>query len=394
MSEKRFTLELPDNVSSQLKLIDQESVKLELSRDTMVLTTQASDVSLFQRISWWWIVVPALLSSIAFNIYFAVKKQNQIPMNGDMSLGTTVLIGGVIIGTLMFGIFFVRERRNRTNSFSTHIYWRNFPVVILSFALILALGLLGMFWLFGRIFDGATFDRLTSTMLFFVFEAMINYVMIFAAMSLSSRTLIRLFTVVIVSGVIISMATNSSRRWWQHNLSFLGTQLASNSWAFNMTLMFSALIMVALIDYIFVSLEPIYPKSLRMMTLRIILTLMAIDLGAVGFFPNNHQYHEIHDQIAGALTYFIIGLIVGIRWLLPGVSKQFLRLSYTIGAILVASDVLFVFVGYLSLTAFEIIGFALAFGWVIILLQLLQELIDRGTRVFYVQVQSKDSDDQ
>lgn len=74
MSEKRFTLELPDNVSSQLKLIDQESVKLELSRDTMVLTTQASDVSLFQRISWWWIVLPALLSSIAFNVYFAVKK--------------------------------------------------------------------------------------------------------------------------------------------------------------------------------------------------------------------------------------------------------------------------------------------------------------------------------
>lgn len=393
MTKQKMTLELPQSVSTQLKLTDQENVKLELNRDTMVLSTEASEISLFQRISIWWIIVPAIISSLVFNVFFAVKDQNQIPMNGNTSLATTVIIGGVIIGTLMFGIFFIRERRNRTNAFSLHIYWRNFPVIILSYALMLALGLMGLFWLFGRIFTGATFDRLTATILFFVFENMINYLMIFAAMSLSSRTLIRLFTFVIASGAVISMATNSSRRWWQHNLSFLGTRLASNSWQFNLTLMFSALIMVALIDYIFVSLQPRFPKSLRMLTLRIVLTLMAVDLGAVGLFPNNHQYHVLHDQIAGLLTYFIIGLIVGIRWLLPGVSKEFLRLSYIIGAILVTADLLFSVVGYLSLTAFEIIGFALAFGWVIILLQLLQELIDQGTRVFYVQVKEEPDHD-
>lgn len=393
MTKQKMTLELPQSVSTQLKLTDQENVKLELNRDTMVLSTEASEISLFQRISIWWIIVPAIISSLVFNVFFAVKDQNQIPMNGNTSLATTVIIGGVIIGTLMFGIFFIRERRNRTNAFSLHIYWRNFPVIILSYALMLALGLMGLFWLFGRIFTGATFDRLTATILFFVFENMINYLMIFAAMSLSSRTLIRLFTFVIVSGAVISMATNSSRHWWQHNLSFLGTRLASNSWQFNLTLMFSALIMVALIDYIFVSLQPRFPKSLRMLILRIVLTLMAVDLGAVGFFPNNHQYHVLHDQIAGLLTYFIIGLIVGIRWLLPGVSKEFLRLSYIIGAILVTADLLFSVVGYLSLTAFEIIGFALAFGWVIILLQLLQELIDQGTRVFYVQVKEEPDQD-
>ena len=87
--------------------------------------------------------------------------------------------------------------------------------------------------------------------------------------------------------------------------------------------------------------------------------------------------------------YFIIILIVGIRWLLPRIPSAFLQMSYSVGAILVTAEVLFKFVGYLSLTAYEIIGFTLAFGWVVLLLQFLQELVDKGTRVFYVKAQAE-----
>ena len=109
---------------------------------------------------------------------------------------------------------------------------------------------------------------------------------------------------------------------------------------------------------------------------------MAVDVGAVGLFPNNHEYHWLHDQIAGLLIYIIIALIVMLRWLLPHMTKEFLWISYGVGLILVAADFLFDVVGYLSLTAFEIIGFVLVFVWVMMLLQILQELVDRGTRIF------------
>ncbi|GAX00796.1 hypothetical protein [Secundilactobacillus silagei] len=382
-------IELPDKVAEQLRVNGTDKVKIELRNHDAVITTEASEMSLFQRISLWWYLAPAIISAIVFNVFFATKNQNQIPLSGNTSLGTTVILGGVVIGTLMFAIFFIRERRNQTNTFSANIYWRNFPVVILSFAVILGLALLGVFWLLGTIFAGATFDRLTSTIIFFIFESMINYLMIYAAFSISSRTLVRLFTLVIVSGAVIAMATNGTRKWWQYNLSFLGTHLANNSWQFNITLMFSALIMVALIDYIFVSLNAIYPHSIRLLTLRILLTAMSIDLGAVGFFPNNAASHDIHDRLASFLVYFIIILIVGIRWLLPRIPSAFLQMSYSVGAILVTAEVLFKFVGYLSLTAYEIIGFTLAFGWVVLLLQFLQELVDKGTRVFYVKAQAE-----
>ncbi|GAW98693.1 DUF998 domain-containing protein [Secundilactobacillus mixtipabuli] len=386
-------IELPDKVVEQLQVKGADSVKIELRNNDALLTTKASEMSLFQQISLWWYLAPAVISALAFNLFFAMKNKNQIPLSGNTSLGTTVILGGVVIGTLLFAVFFIRERRNQTNTFSANIYWRNFPVVILSFAVILGLALLGVFWLLGTIFTGATFDRLTSTIIFFIFESMINYLMIYAAFSISSRTLVQLFTLVIISGAVIAMATNSTHRWWQYNLSFLGTDLASNSWQFNITLMFSALILIALVDYIFVSLNAIYPRSPRLLILRVLLTAMAVDLGAVGFFPNNAASHVIHDRLASFLVYFIIALIVGIRWLLPKIPSAFLQMSYAVGLILVVAEVLFKVVGYLSLTAYEIIGFTLAFGWVILLLQFLQELIDRGTRVFYVKVKSADQGD-
>ncbi|WP_225351901.1 DUF998 domain-containing protein [Secundilactobacillus similis] len=385
--EVTVKMTLPARVVDQLKVSAGDTVKLELRNHNVLLQSADSERSLFQRISLWWYLAPGLFCSILFNIFFAVKNQNQIPLSGETSLATTVILMGVIMGTILFGIFFIRERRNQTKRLLKKRLLAKFSGRDFILCAYFRDCLMGVFWLFNAIFNGATFDRLTATIIFFVFETMINYVMIFAAFSLSSRTLIRLFTAVIVGGVVISMATNSSRRWWQYNLSFLGTHLAQNSWQFNMTLMFSALLMVALTDYIFVSLAAIYPRSLRLLTLRIVITLMAVDLGAVGFFPNNQRFHFLHDQVAGFLVYFIIGLIVGIRWLLPGISKEFLRMSYTVGAILVVADVLFQFVGYLSLTAFEIIGFALAFGWVIVLFQLLQELIDQGTRLFEVEVE-------
>ena len=50
--------------------------------------------------------------------------------------------------------------------------------------------------------------------------------------------------------------------------------------------------------------------------------------------------------------------------------------SYIIGAFLFACEIAFQVVGYLSLTAFEIIAFVAAFGWVILLFQKIRELID------------------
>ncbi|BAP84663.1 hypothetical protein LOOC260_100840 [Paucilactobacillus hokkaidonensis JCM 18461] len=381
MSEE-LKLDLPKQVTEKLQLDAGDRVLLTLKDDSVNIQPT---IKLKSKISLWWTLLPTIVASICFNLFFWWQKDNQIKLSGTTSIATAVIFLGLITGTILFIIFFIKNR-NTVNSTLRNVYWRNFPTIVLSFTLILFFALLGIFWIFGLIFTGASFDRFTATLIFLVFNSVINYMMILAAQTISSVMLTTLFTIVISSGVIISMASNSQQRWWQHNLSFLGTNLASNSWQFNFTLVFSALIMVVLIDYLFVALQANYPRSRQLTTLRVILTLTAIDLGAVGAFPNNASFHVLHDQLSKVLIYAIILLIVGIKWLLPDVTKEFLTTSYLIGATLILIDVLFQFVGYLSLTAFELIGFILAFGWILLLFQVIAQLTYEQTRIFQIKI--------
>ncbi|KRO04225.1 hypothetical protein IV61_GL002137 [Levilactobacillus parabrevis] len=87
----------------------------------------------------------------------------------------------------------------------------------------------------------------------------------------------------------------------------------------------------------------------------------------------------LHDQVASFLIYCVIALIIGVRWLLPQITKEFLYLSYGVGVALVVAEVMFRGIGYFSLTAFEMIAFVMAFGWLLMLLDRIESLINVGT---------------
>ncbi|NLR31571.1 DUF998 domain-containing protein [Levilactobacillus tujiorum] len=379
MEKKDFNLKIPASIGEQLKLDDGTPVKLVVKRDRLVVEFAESRRRIFQNRIMWWPVIAAFIVSIAYYLFYRWQDVRYLKLSGDESLATGLIVTGVVMGTLLFAIFFIRDRNNPQNHFTKNIYWRNFPVIVLSFALILALVLVGSMWLLGVLFNGAGFDRITASMIIFVFGVFVNLAMIYFAQAVDAGVLSTVLTLVIISGVVISMAVNNERYWWQHNLSFLGTRNASSGWQFNATLIFSALLMIALIDYLFVSLQEYYPGSRRLILLRVLLTLTAINLGLVGVFPNNISSHYLHDQVASFLIYCVLALIIGVRWLLPQITKEFLYLSYGVGAALAVAEVLFRGIGYLSLTAFEMLAFVMAFGWLLMLLDRIESLINVGT---------------
>jgi uncharacterized membrane protein len=118
------------------------------------------------------------------------------------------------------------------------------------------------------------------------------------------------------------------------------------------------------------------------------LTLVGLDLACVGLFPNNAASHLLHDQAAGMLVFLVAGLIIGCRWLLPGVSKAFLTLSYGIAVALLALNFGFRWFGYPSLTSFEIQAFALAFGWLLLLFSRLEDLVAQGKQAWTVVIEA------
>ncbi|WP_203640312.1 DUF998 domain-containing protein [Levilactobacillus andaensis] len=379
MKSKDFQLKIPPEISEQLKLTDKTPVKLVVKRDRLVVQLEEPRLQLFQNRVLIWPVVTALLTSIGFYIFCLLRGLHSVPLVGDRSLATAIIVLEVIMGTLLFAGFFIRDRNNPQNHFTKNIYWRNFPVIVLSFALILGLVLVGSMWLLGVLFKGAIFGSVTASIIMFAFGLVTNSVMVYFALIVDAGVLSTVLVLVIISGVVIAMAVNNQKYWWQHNLSFLGTSNASSGWQFNATLIFSALLMIALIDYLFVSLHEFFPRSRRLLVLRILLTLTAVDLGLVGVFPNNVNSHDLHDEVAVFLIYFIIALIVGVRWLLPNITKDFLYLSYGVGIALVIAELLFQVFGYFSLTAFEMVGFVIAFGWLLMLLDRIEALINSGT---------------
>lgn len=388
MNENCRKITIPDEVVRELELEQGDVLELRNEDQTLIIRTEkVQDTN--QTVSLRWFLTPAVITTVLFFIFVQILGEDQIHLTGAVSISSMLILLCLLRGMGSYLTFFIRSKKNQVNHAMRFIYWRHLPTILISFVIMLGAVMLGFFWMLSILFKGASFDIYTATFIFFLFSAIINYIMIFFALATSPSLITTLLIAVILGGVILSMISNEELQWWQVNLSFLGTSDARGSWQFNMTLMISALLMVALIDFLFVILQHTIPKSRRLIVLRVLLTLTAIDLGAVGFFPNNGtgRLHELHNTAANYLVYLITILILGIRWLLPRITKEFIGVSYGIGFILIVCNFLFRNVGYLSLTAFELIAFFLAFTWIFLLLQNLQRLAKDTQEVYMIQLE-------
>lgn len=372
MLNERHVLELPDALKNQLGVKSGEQVEVHLGADELKIAVP-KPVEVRQRR--WGMIMLTFLMSCVFLGYFTVRKIYQVSLVGSESVATMVLLLTTLSGLLSFMVVFIRLKR-QSGSVVEAVSWRNLPTVALAFALIGFMLMAGLFWIAGQLFKGASFDLVTSTALFALMTSVEIQTINSIVPQLSSRLLTNIFIAVIVSGVILAMISNQNLYWWKHNLSFLGTDKANDSWEFNLALFFSSLILLALVDCLFASLKRVFPKSRQLLVLRILLTLLAVDLGMVGAFPNNLAIHSLHTRLAGYLIFLVLGLIFGIRWLLPDISRDFQRISWMIAAALLAGEILFQVIGYLSLTAFEIMAFLLVFSWLVMLFERLNDYLE------------------
>ena len=388
MKKEQVTVSVPEKLVKEFDLKNGDEVTLCI-RNQKITVESTNRIAGNQTLSLRFFLIPTVIVSLFFGAYLFLKNKYQISLVGEGSIANMVLSIGLLSGVFSFILAFVKGKKNEITSKSKEISWRNFPAILISFVIISLLGSLIFFKLLGLIFIGASFDRYTATLLFFIFSGVINYFMIYSAISVTSDNLINILIVVILGGVLFAMLTNRDHQWWQFNFSFLGTIEAKDSWQFNLTLIFSSLLMVALIDCLFVDLQRAMPDNKRLIILRILLTLTALDLGAVGLFPYTETgpFQGIHNNVAQYLVYLIIILILGIKWLLPSITKEFMSISYLIVIMLVIVVILFMKVGYLSLTAFELFSFLLAFSWIVLLLQTLQKMAQEINNTFYVKIE-------
>lgn len=86
-------------------------------------------------------------------------------MVGDYSIITFLIGFGGVLGMAIFTITFILNRHLFLGGLKARVFWRMLPVIIMSFTVILLLALLGFGWLLEQIFTGASFDKLTATLI-------------------------------------------------------------------------------------------------------------------------------------------------------------------------------------------------------------------------------------
>lgn len=385
---KKYKIEIP---ASALKDTDFDlGDKLSLSVSHKQFNIRPANViDQLPQINIWFYTVSAFLMMIIFFVYTRSQDISQIALNGkDYSIANAATLLGVTCGLTIFVIAAVWTKMHRSGP-TKDLYWRNIPTIVIATGLILVFSFYAAFWLLERMFMDASFDVYTSSVMIFMIVAAVNYIMINLAMTLTTSVITNLLTIMIIGGMVFSILTNSSRDWWKHNFSFLGTAKNSANFQFNVTLIFSGVLMITLVDYLFVNLQKRF-RGRRILILRWLLYALSACIASIGLFPNDPEFHVLHDRISMWLVYIILILIATVRWLLPRVTKQFLILSYAMGAIMGIEYIVFKLSDYLSLTAFELLEFGLAFSWILLLLQNIENLSRFGYNLFIVTVEEED----
>ena len=384
---KKYRIDLPAKAVENLEL--EKNTSLVLMVDNKTLTIRPSrTVEMLPQIMMRWYLIPAVLAAVIFFCLSWVNHHWVISLTGNWSIGFASLYLGTFSGVVAFATAFIRQKRHRSVP-AMELHWRNLPTLLIAFGTILAISIMIVFWLAEKMFAGASFDIYTSTLFVFLFVTAITYGMLNLAMTISEAIITNSMMIMIIGGMLFSMLTNSNRDWWHYNFSYLGTQQNATYWRFNITLIFSALLMATLVDYLFFNLQKKYPDR-GVKVLRILLYAEAACLGGIGCFPNDPQYHVLHDRISMWLVYIMILIIGLLRWLMPGLSRQFLKISYIIGGIMALDWLVFKATSYLSLTAFELLEFGLSFSWLLLLFQNLEYLARIGDQIFPVRIEKND----
>lgn len=315
-----------------------------------------------------WVFLPTILQMGLFVLYFIWRKVDLIPISGQTSMSQATVILGVIGVFVLFTSSFVLGKKKQLD-YVRRFPWRHYPALLLSLMIITLVSLLFFFYLFDKLFHGLRLDIYLTSVMTGIVLGVVNYAVLYFIFTMSTTSLTQLLTRMMVGGVVIAIITNSETLWWQRHLSFLGSSKALNAWQFNLTLILSGLLMIALVDSIFITLEKDLPAHQGLRILRYLLYATGFSLAMVGLFPFDGPRIQpfLHNKFAELMVVLVTTMMFCNRWLLPKNHPSFEWLSYGVAIFLAGFYVTYEFGNYITLTAFEIISFMIAFIWLTML---------------------------
>lgn len=309
----------------------------------------------------------AIFSIAAF---FVFRNQVDIKLIGNNSLGAVMLVTAVLLCVILFPPFYIIGVRTSGIRLSKKAKVFNTITLCIAFALLSAMITALIIALLNFVTKGIKLDRYLASAIVGVYAGLVGYTIAPAALDMTTTKIVRIFSTVIIAGMILSMITAGDSEWWQVNFSALGTAstpaLASS--AFNITLIISGLLLISLTSH----LTKDIPESItgekdrdrRLRILEAILIFMGGSMAAIGALPYD-KFPRAHDTIAYFMAVTFLVLVLALKFMLPKISKVFLVNSYFTLAVIILLYVLFINYAYINLTAFELLSFLITLGWLL-----------------------------
>ena len=240
------------------------------------------------------------------------------------------------------------------------------------------------FRVLGLGFIGLPVITFWSTVAMAVTLGLASYLVYLSVSRMTTQRMSSLLMAFIVIGTLTAMVTTPDPEWWKVHFSQLGTFDDVSSFVFNGTLIAGGLLVTTFAVYIANDLDALIADGslTNARSSRIVSTLfviMGVMLACVGVFPVDVNIWLHNISASGMALMFLVLLIAGPK-LLGGMPRTYFLAAWGFLAATIASVILFA-VGYFSLTAFEIVVFALIFGWIAVFIRFLGVAGQIGVRV-------------
>lgn len=293
------------------------------------------------------------------------------PLWGDDSVGLVAAVCAALVGGLVFAVVYVRASRRR-------VRWRlrarprrilDILGLTLTAAGMALLLVSSVFAVLGLAFRDLELDPLSATVVVVGTVGGMAYVLGTLAVDITTPRLAVLLGLFLIGGVLASMLTAETPDWWRFNFSALGMGDAVSASIFNVTVIVAGVVLATLADYLTVDLHARGSRAGggardagAIRVVRTLLVVVGAALVGVGAVPVSLNA-TLHVVIACLLLTGFAALIVAVPSLVAGLPRSFLTTTTVFVATLGILVLLFWPIGYLNLTALELLAVAVVFAW-------------------------------
>ncbi len=299
-------------------------------------------------------------------------------LSGPNSYGLFAACAAAVVAALVAAIGYWRSRNRVGQEWRQELARWTFAVNTISVVIVhTALAFLGayvLFFVLSVALGGFSVLTFFGTLMMALTLGITTYLVFPSVARMNTQRTSSLLMAFVVLGTLTSAVTTSDPLWWKEHFSQLGTYNDVSSWIFNGTLIAGGLLVTTFAVYISHDMHALVSEgrlsdSSSPRTVSGLFVIMGLMLVGVGLFPVDVSFW-IHTLSASGMAVVYLMLLIGGRRYLSGMPRTYFVASWLFLAAILGALVLYL-VKYFSLTAFEVVVFALIFGWIAVFIRFL-----------------------